>query len=119
MDWSATSKIERSPLDQIRRAEAEVTRQVAAALRASEATAQQAQAQAEDIKRHALRTGKNEGQAQHREIISRADEEARGLVAQAQRRAEIVRRQGDLRLDDLALRAVEIVIGQEQEITNT
>ena len=108
--------IERSPLDQIRQAEAEGTRRVAAAHRAAEATAQKAQAQAEGIKRHACETGQREGQAQYREIISRAEEEARALVAQARRRAGILRRQGDLCMDDFVCRAVEIVIGQEQEI---
>ena len=108
--------IERSPLDQIRQAEAEVTRRVAAARQTAEATAQKVQAQAEGIKHHACETGQREGQAQYRETISRAEEDARALVAQAQRRAEILRRQGNLCMDDVVRRAVEIVIGQEQEI---
>ena len=116
MDSSATSKIERSPLDQIRQAEAEVTRRVVAARQTAEVTAQKAQAQVEGIKHHACETGQREGQAQYREIIFRAEGDARALVAQANRRAETLRRQGDLCMDDVVRRAVEIVIGQEQEI---
>lgn len=117
MDSSATSRIERSPLDQIRQAEAEIMRRIAAARRAAEATVQEAQAQVVNLKRQARETGRREGQAEYREIISRAEEEARALVEQARRRAEILRRQGDLCIDDLVCRAVEIVVGQEQEIT--
>ena len=115
MDSSATTMIERSPLDQIRHAEAEVTRRVAAARRAAEATSQKVQAQAEGIKYHACETGQLEGQAQYREIIFRAEEEARALVAQAHSQAEIMRRQGDLCMDDVVRRAVEIVVGLEEE----
>lgn len=118
MDPSAASRIDRLPLDQIRQAEAQVTRRVAGARKGAEAMAQNAQAQAEGMKRQAREIGRLEGQAQYREIISRAEEEARDLVAQALRRAEIVRCQGELCTHDVVRRAVEIVIGQEQEITD-
>ena len=79
--------LEHSPLDEVRRAEAEVTRRVAAAHRAVEAAVQEAQAQSEGIKHHAFEIGQREGQAQYHEDISRAQDEAHALVAQAQRRA--------------------------------
>ena len=103
-----------SPLDEIRQAEAEVTRRVAAARQAAEATAQKAHAQAEGIRRHAREAGQREGEVQYREIVSQAKEDARALIAQAQRRAETLRRQGDLCMDDIVRNAVEIVVGQEQ-----
>ena len=116
MHSSATDKTDSSPLDQIRQAEAEITRRVAAARQAAEATAQKVQAQAEAIKRHARETGQCEGEAQYREIVSLAKEDAVAVIAQAQRRAEILRCQGDLCIDDIVCHAVEIVVGQEQRI---
>ena len=118
MDSSTATTVDRTPLDQIRRVESEITRWVAAAQRAAEAAVQEAQIQALDLKHQARETGRREGQAQYQEIISKAEDEARALVEQAHHRAKVLRRQGDLWMDDVVRRAVEIVVGLEEETAN-
>ena len=115
MNSSTAETIERTPLDQIRQAEAEVTRRVAAARQAAGAVVQEAQAQAADLKRQACETGQREGQAQYRESISQAEEEARVLVEQAHRRAGILRHQGDLCMDDFVRLALKPIIGRLEQ----
>ena len=117
MDSSTATTDERTPLAQIRRAETEITRWVAAAQRAAEAAVQEAQIQALDLKHQARETGRSEGQALYEESIAKAEEEARALVQQAFRRAETLCRQADLHKDDVVRSAVEIVIGQKEGAT--
>jgi len=100
MDSSTMVTAERSPLDQIRQAEAEVTRRVAAARKAADQALAAAHAQATDLKRQAIQAGQRDGQAQCQEIISQAEQEA-------------LRQNGNLRMEDAVRRVVAIVIGQE------
>jgi vacuolar-type H+-ATPase subunit H len=115
MDSSTVITSEQSPLDQIRQAEVEIKRRIAAAQRAAEADVQKARLQAEDLKRQAGETGRCEGEMEYQDIIRRAKEDARTLIAQAHRRAEDQRRQGDLRMDIVVRSAVAILVGQEEE----
>lgn len=102
---------ELSPLDQIRQTEADVTRAVAAARQAAELIIAQAQREAIDIQQHARELGIREGEARFRELISTGEEEARGIVAEAQVRANELRRKGQQRMDLGIHKAVRIVIG--------
>jgi vacuolar-type H+-ATPase subunit H len=105
------AEAELSPLDQIRQAEAEVNRRIAAARRAAEMIEIKARAQAVDLKREAHEAGRREGRAQYEELVSRAEVEAEALLAQAHSQAEDLRRKGDLHMDAAVHRAVEVVVG--------
>jgi vacuolar-type H+-ATPase subunit H len=115
MDSPKGSALESSPLDQIRQAEAEVTRQLAAARKAAEAALEDARSQAAQLKRKARENGRLDGEAQCRETISQAQREACAIVAQAQNREEGLRQQGELRMEAAVRFAVAVVMGQEAE----
>jgi vacuolar-type H+-ATPase subunit H len=115
MDSSTATTSEQPPLDQIRQAEAEVKRRIAAAQWAAETDLQEAHLRAEDLKRQARETGRCEGQMEYQDIIRQAMQDARALVAQAHRQAEDLRRRGELRMDSVARSAVAIVVGQEED----
>jgi vacuolar-type H+-ATPase subunit H len=106
---------ELTPLEQIRRAEDEAARRIAAARRAAETTWQEAKVQATDLKRQADEAGRREGEAQRQEIIRGAQERARALVAEAQRRAEALRHQGELHMDMGIRHALSVVAGQGEQ----
>ena len=78
-----TSAAELSPLDQIRLVEAEITRKIVAAREASERRAADARAQSTLLKKQAHDSGNREGQIRYKEIVSKAEEEARTIVAHA------------------------------------
>jgi vacuolar-type H+-ATPase subunit H len=115
MDSSTAITSEQPPLDQIRQAEAEVKRRIAAAQWTAEADLQEAHLRAEDLKRQALETGRCEGQLEYQDIIRQTKKDARALVAQARRRAEDLRRQGELRMNTVVRTTVAIVVGQEED----
>jgi vacuolar-type H+-ATPase subunit H len=106
---------ELTPLEQIRRAEDEAARRIAAARRAAEAIRREALAQATDLKRQADEAGRREGEAQRQEIIRSAQERARALVAEAHRRAEALRHQGEIHMDMGVRHAVAVVMGQWEQ----
>lgn len=103
------------PLDQIRKAEADVTRRIAAARQAAEAAAQDAGVQALDLQRQARETGRREGLAQAQAIIARAERKARALTMQANSHAKDLAREGNLRMNSAVHSAVAIVAGQEAQ----
>lgn len=109
------TETELSPLDQIRLAEAENLRQVLAAREAAGQVVARAHAHAAQLKKQAQETGRREGQIRYKEIVSKAEEEARLIAAQAHGRADDLRRQGRQRMELAVRRAVEIVIGQPGE----
>lgn len=115
MDTS-TGVTQLSPLDQIQQAEAEVARRIAAAREGAEVTLQEARAQMVELQRQARETGRSEGQMQYQEIVSRAEDEARALIARAHRGAEILRRQGESCMDAAVREAVQFIIGRETEV---
>ena len=112
MDASTAFSSERSPLEQIRQAEVEVKRRIAAAQRTAEGDMQKAQLDAQELERQASEIGLREGQAAYQDIIRQTEEEARGLVADARHRAEELRRQGELRMEGAVRSAVAILVGQ-------
>jgi vacuolar-type H+-ATPase subunit H len=105
-----------TPLDQIRQAEAEVTRKIAAAREATKLTVSDAQVQAAVILDKARETGRREGQAQYREITSKAEDETRALIAQANQQADELHRNGEQRMEAAFRWAVNVVIGLEWEM---
>lgn len=107
--------VEPSPLDQIRQAEVDVTRQVAAARQVAEDVIREAQAQAADLKRQAREIGHREGLADYQATISDAEDEAQMLISQAYSQAQSLRRRGILFGETAAHCAITAVIGQKIE----
>ena len=103
--------IELSPLDQIRMAEGEVTRKVIVARESSEKGIAEARAQAAQIKKEAKEKGEREGQIRYKEVIVGAEEQAKAILAQTRQRTEILRRNGQSRMDRAVERALQIVLG--------
>jgi vacuolar-type H+-ATPase subunit H len=102
-----------SPLDQIRQAEAENIRKIAAARESAEQVVVKARLDADLLKKQALEEGNREGQARYREILLRREEEAKALVVQAHSTAEKLRRKGEASMDIAVRSAVELIIGLE------
>jgi vacuolar-type H+-ATPase subunit H len=105
------SKNKLSPLDQIWQTEAEVTRRAAAARDKAERTLAETQAQASQLKNRAIEEGRYQGQAQYKDVIAAAEEEARVIAVQANYEAEELRRKGNERMDRAVRLAMNIVIG--------
>lgn len=104
-----------SPLDQIRLAEAEVTRKIAIARKDREHTLANVQAQAKILLDEARENGKRTGRTQYREIVSEAEEEARAILAESDHRAEEIRRKGSRYMDIAVRRVVNIITGMEED----
>jgi len=100
-----------SPLDQIRLAEAEITRKIVTAREGSERAIAEARAQAALLKKQAHDSGICEGQIRHKEIVSRAEEEARAIVEHAHNQADGLRRKGQTRMEAAIQETTSIVLG--------
>lgn len=112
---STTNENLLSPLDQIRQLETEIIRQVAAAHQDAERILADARQEAAQIKNLAKETGRQEGQTRYQEIVSKADRDARALVAQAQRRSDELSQKGERHMELAVRRVIEIILGQEDE----
>lgn len=108
-----------SPLDQIRRTEAEVTRKIAAARKAAEQILEETRRQVATLKQEALETGTREGRANYNALISKAEEESRALVAEAQYQAKMLRRRGQGRMPKAVSDAVNFVINLAEDVEET
>jgi cell division septum initiation protein DivIVA len=106
----ASPDLELSPLDQIRQTEAEVLRKTAAARKTADELLETARLQSEALKREAHESGMIQGQARYKELISKADEEAKILVEEARVKADSLRQHGQVRMQAAATYAVDIVI---------
>ncbi|MEW5940075.1 MAG: V-type ATPase subunit subunit G family protein [Chloroflexota bacterium] len=100
-----------SPLDQIRLVEAEITRKIVAAREVSERAIAEARAQAARVKKEAREAGARQGQIRYKEIVSKAEEEARGIVAHAHNQASDLKRKGQARMEAAIREAVDAVLG--------
>ncbi len=109
MNHSVSSEL--SPLDQIRQAEAEMNRQIAAARESAAAIVANARRQAEQTRRQAHEDGKREGLNRYREIVAQAEEEARAITAQANIRAQELHRAGQNRKEQGVRYAIDLIIG--------
>ena len=106
-----TPAAELSPLDQIRLAEAEITRKTVAALENTEHRLAEARMQAARIKKQAREEGTRTGKVQYKEIVSRAEEEAHTIIAYAQNQADILQQKGRIRMEMAVEYAVSIILG--------
>jgi vacuolar-type H+-ATPase subunit H len=102
-----------SPLDQIRIAEADVTRKIAAAREQREHLLAKAKARANELLNEAEESGRREGQIAYREIVAKAEEEAKAILAGANHRAKELRRAGNRQMDTAVRQVVNIVTGME------
>lgn len=100
-----------SPLDQIRLAEAEVTRKIAVARRDCEQILADAKTEAQLQLVDARENGKRKGRARFRDIVTEAEEEARAIRAGAEHRARLLLRQGNRKMDIAIHQVVNIVTG--------
>jgi vacuolar-type H+-ATPase subunit H len=107
------SAIGLSPLDQIRLVEAEIMRKIVAAREASERVVIQARAQATLLKKQAHETGTREGQIRYKEIVSKAEDEARRIVERAHNQAANLMRKGQGRMESAIEEAIIIILGLE------
>ncbi|MEJ2597991.1 MAG: hypothetical protein P8Z00_06625 [Anaerolineales bacterium] len=103
------------PLDQIRKAEVEATRRIAEARGIAEQAITRANSQAELLRIKAREAGQRDGQAVYQEIIDEAEEQAEELIALAQRRAEDLRRRGELRMGIGVSQAIKLILDLEGE----
>jgi vacuolar-type H+-ATPase subunit H len=108
--------IEITPLDQIRQAEVDLARQVAAAREAAERTIDHANAQAALLKSDAREQGKRDGMAKYQDVIHIAEEEARAIIARGQRNAVELRRKGSKRMKTAVRHALSIIINMDEDV---
>jgi vacuolar-type H+-ATPase subunit H len=109
------SSVELSPLDQIRLAEAEITRKTVAAREDLERSLTEARKQAARIKEDAREAGTRAGKVQFKEIVSRAQEEAHAITAHAQHQADSLRQKSYSRMELAIEYAVSIVLGSKMD----
>jgi len=107
---------ELSPLDQIRQTEAENTRGIAVAREAAELTVEKEKIQAKELIRKIREVGRRDGQIRYKEILSRAEDKARSIVAQAHNQAAKLRSKGQRCMSTAVCDAVNIVIGLDEEV---
>lgn len=110
-----TPATELSPLDQIRLAEAEITRKIMAAREDAERRLIEARSQAARIKKQAREDGGRAGKAKYKETVSRAEEEERAITLQAQHQANTLQQKGHSRMKMAVAYAVNIILGLEVE----
>lgn len=103
-----------SPLDQIRLAEAEISRKVIAARESSDHNAANARKQAALLKKQAEENGKRAGQKRYKEMIAKAGEEANAILAQAQHEADDLSQKGQFRMEQAVDEALKIVLGMQR-----
>jgi len=102
---------ELSPLDQIRLAEAEITRKIVTARETSAQARAAARARATLLKKQAQESGTREGQNRYKELVSKAEENAHAIVERAHNQAAELREQGRARMELAIQDATGIVLG--------
>ncbi len=112
---TSPERLDLPPLDQIRLAEAEVIRRLAASRLASEEAIAEAQARAAAIQREAVASGREEGKARYREAVSAAEAEADVILAESRRRAEELRNAGMRRQSVAVDLILDAVLGGREE----
>jgi len=100
-----------SSLDQIRLAEAEITRKTVKAREASEQSLVNARSEVIQLKKQADEVGNREGQIRYKGIVSKAEDEAQALVAHAHNQAADLRRRGQTHMETGIQEAIGIILG--------
>lgn len=103
-----------SPLDQIRQTEAEVTRKVVQAREAAGKVVLDACQQAVQTRQQARVAGEQEGKARYKEILSKSEDEATALVAEARQQADGLRKIGGSQMEKLVGRIVRFIVGLDE-----
>jgi len=111
MDTLRITEAQLSPLDQIRQTEADVTRQIAAARETAECKVVEARNQVKGLLEDARATGSRQGQMHYKVSLTKAEEEARALVAQSHNQAKDLRHKGERRMSSAVRHAENLVIG--------
>ncbi len=104
-----------SPLEQIRSAEMEVARRTAAARQTAERLLAMSQQQVIDLIHEAEEKGRQEGQAQYAEAISKAQDAAQAILVQGHRQADGFRHRAEDRMDSLVVVVVELITGAGED----
>ena len=112
MALNSPMETELSPLDQIRMAEANVARKIALSRELAEIRVAQARFQARLLVDEARESGKRDGLARYQEIISKAEEEAGAILAESHARVEMLRCEGNRRMDTAVDQVVETLLGK-------
>lgn len=99
------------PLDQIRLAEAEIIRKTMAAHEDAERRLVDARTQAAQIKKEAQEKGIQTGKAHYKELLARAEEEARAITAHAKKRITLLQGKGHARMGDAVETVLNFVLG--------
>jgi vacuolar-type H+-ATPase subunit H len=105
-----------SPLDQIRHAEAEVTRKLVQARETANKIVEDARSQSIQTLEMARKAGEQEGQSRYKEILKNSEDEATALVAEARKRAKKSRNISRLHMEGLVERIENFIIGLEEGI---
>lgn len=112
---AALPEIEISPLDKIRQTEAEAAGALAAARETAEKLLADARADAKRSVHQADEDGKREGQAQYKEVLAQAEEEAATIINKARILTKELRRQGQQRMETGVEYALSFIAGIEIE----
>ena len=99
-----------SPLEIIRRKEAEVTRCLAAARETAVTEIKAVEQQARNL-RQAETRGQREGEAQRQAVLDEAEREAESILAQAKAQAEALRNVSQVEVETVVAQAMTIIIG--------
>jgi len=107
-----------SPLDQIRYAEAEITRRIAASHVVAKKIVADANSRAADELRNAKEYGRREGETNFSMILAEASEEADAILIRAQNRCNEITKRGQKRMDYALQCALDLIIAQNKETSN-
>ncbi len=103
-----------SPLDRIRLVETEITRRIIAARELAERSAENARSQAALLKKQARERGEREGNIQYKEIVAKAGEQAKMIIAQAQNEMGALRRRRQSRMEQAVRAALNVILGVKE-----
>jgi len=110
------SATELSPLDQIRLAEAEIARKTIAAREKSESAVVEVHSQSTLIKKQAYESGLRDGLIRYKEMVLKAEEEARAIIEHAHSVAADLQRSGQVRMNSAIQEAMDIVLGLRRRV---
>lgn len=116
-DKAVRESADLSPLDQVRQAEAEVARRIAAARDAASRKINSAREEAARIRNAGRQKGEQSGQALYREILKKAQEDAEGMCAQARSQAEQLRQRGIQLMPAAVEHILKILLDLEEDST--
>lgn len=106
---------ELAPLEQIRKIEAEITSQIAAARMSAGRSVNVACSEAVKLKQRARQEGDQEGEAYYAREVAQAKAEGKALVSQASLEAEQRTQRGQANMEEIVDRVVNFILAWESE----